>query len=77
MRIEWHTDAHLVIQFSFRTRSNSRSMSRARTISRAQSIEAIERPEVPLTTRQTAALALVFCGLWCAANVEVSTLSKD
>ncbi|KAL8292553.1 hypothetical protein RQP46_001165 [Phenoliferia psychrophenolica] len=62
------TDTIIRPDFSFRPRSHSRSLSRVRTISRAQSIETIERPEVPLTTRQTASLALVFCGLWFTAN---------
>ncbi|KAK4704168.1 solute carrier family 35, member F5, partial [Phenoliferia sp. Uapishka_3] len=64
--ISSYTDEIVRPDFSFRSRSNSRSLSRAR--STMSIIETGERPEPPLTTRQTAALALVFCGLWFTAN---------
>ncbi|KAM0750478.1 hypothetical protein T439DRAFT_326445 [Meredithblackwellia eburnea MCA 4105] len=48
--------------FSFRSRSQSRSLSRVR------SVEPLAVPEPPLTNKQTASLALIFCGLWFTAN---------
>ncbi|KAK4051247.1 hypothetical protein OIV83_003069 [Microbotryomycetes sp. JL201] len=69
------TDANGVVymrpEFAYRTRSQSRSMSRGRPASVASS-----RPiptstvvvDPPLTVRQTAAVALMFCGLWFFAN---------
>ena len=52
------------VQFSFRARSHSRSMSHTRG-ARPLSVVCTDPP---LTTNQTAALALVFCGLWFSAN---------
>ncbi|KAM0787504.1 hypothetical protein ACM66B_003576 [Microbotryomycetes sp. NB124-2] len=68
------TDANGVVymrpEFSYRTRSHSRSMSRGRpaSVASGRASAPVIVTEAPLTVRQTAAVALMFCALWFFAN---------
>jgi solute carrier family 35, member F5 len=65
--------ADLVVlpQFSYRARSHSRSISRPRPPGAGPSTSrpiSLISTDPPLTVKQTASLALLFCGLWFSAN---------